>query len=165
VDLLPGIVIAVGACGTVFVVMLGIWYLSYRRQEGRRKAYLTQLKQQRPNDTRPQFIDWFVARGVQASVAGAVYDEVQQRCPVPDVPLHPDDPLERISGIVVHEEIDDILHALGYRELEDSEWDALDWDALGLPPPSEPSAPVAALVHLVDALHDRRTSAQDTAGT
>jgi hypothetical protein len=164
-ETLTGIAMAVGACGAVFVVMVGIWYLSHRRQEGQRKAYLTRLKQERPDDTRAQFIDWFVARGVRASVAGAVYDYVQQRCPVPDVPLLPEDPLERVSGIVVHEEIDDILHALGYRELEDSEWDALDWDALGLPPPSEPDAPVAALVHLVDALRDRRTSAQDTAGT
>ncbi len=164
-ETLTGIVIALGACGAVFAVMACLWYLSYRRQESRRKAYLTQLKQERPDDTRAQFIDWFVARGVRASVAGAVHDYVQQRCPVPDVPLHPDDPLERVSGIVVHEEIDDILHALGYPELQDSEWDALDWDALGLPPPSEPDAPIAALVYLVDALHDRRMSVQDTAGT
>ena len=164
-ETLTGIAFAVAACGVVFAVMLGIWYLSHRRQERQRKAYLTRLKQERPDDTRAQFIDWFVAREVNASAAGAVYDYVQQRCPVPDVPLRPDDPLERVSGIVVHEEIDDILHALGYRELEDSEWDALDWNAIGLLPPSEPDAPIAALVHLVDALHDRRTSAQDTAGT
>jgi hypothetical protein len=164
-ETLTGIVIAVGACGVVFAVMACLWYLSYRRQEGQRKAYLTRLKEERPNDTRAQFIDWFAARGVSASVAEAVYEYVQQRCSVPDVPLLPDDPLERISGIVVHEEIDDILHALGYRELEDSEWDALDWDALGLPPPSEPEAPVASLVYLVDALHDRRSAGQETAGT
>jgi hypothetical protein len=163
-ETLTGIAMAAVACGIVFAIVVGLFYLSYRRQQRGRLAYLTRLKQERPNDTRPQFIDWFVARGVRASVAGAVYDHVQQHCSVPDIPLLPDDPLERVSGIVVHEEIDDILHALGYRTLEDSEWDALDWDALGLPPPSEPDAPVAALVYLVDALDDRRASAQGTAG-
>ena len=164
-ETLTGIAIAAVACGIVFAIVVGLFYLSHRRQQRTQLAYLTRLKQERPDDTRPQFIDWFVTRGVSASVAGAVYDYVQQRSPISDVPLRPDDPLERVSGIVVHEEIDDILHALGYRELEDSEWDALDWDALGLPPPSEPDAPISALVHLIDALHDRKTSAQQTPGT
>jgi hypothetical protein len=69
-----------------------------------------------------------------------------------------------VSGIVVHEEIDDILHALGYRGLEDSEWDALDWDALGLPPPFEPDAPISALVHLVAALDERTSAAHEISG-
>ena len=162
-ETLTRIAIAAGACGVVFAIVVGLFYLSYRRQQRARLVYLTRRKQDRPNNTRPQFIDWFVERGLRASVAGAVYDEVQQRCPVPDAPLRPDDPLERVSGIVVHEEIDDILHALGYRELEESEWDTLDWDAFGLPPPSEPDAPIAALVHLVDALEKRRAAAPETA--
>lgn len=160
-ETLTQVAIVVGACGAVFALLAGIWYLSYQRQERQRRAYVTRLRQERSDATREQFVAWFVTRGVRATVAEAVYDYVQQRCPLPDVPLLPDDPLERVSGIVVHEEIDEILHALGYAELEDSEWDALDWDALGLPPPSEPDAPIASLVYLVNALHERRASARD----
>jgi hypothetical protein len=157
VGTLTGIAIAAGVCVVVVAIVAGAGYLSYLRQTRQRQAYLARLKQERPDDTRAQFIDWFVARGLRASVAGAVYDYVQQRCSVPEIPLRPDDRLEYVSDIVVHEEIDDILRELGYPELEGSEWEALDWDALGLPPPSEPDAPIASLVYLFGSLHDRRT--------
>jgi hypothetical protein len=158
-ETLTRVAIAVGACSVPFAGMIGLWYLAHLRGQRRRRAYLTRLKQQRPNDTREAFAAWFVARGVRQGVAESVYDYLQRRCDLPDVPLDPVDPLERVCDIVVHEEIDDILHALGYGELENSEWDALDWDSLGLPPPSEPDAPIASLVHLIDALHQRHTSA------
>jgi hypothetical protein len=160
-ETLTRVAVALGACSVPLAIMIGGWYASYRYRQRQRLAYLERLRQTRPNATRDQFVDWFAERGVRASVAATVYDELQRRCGVPDFPLAPDDPLERVCGVVVHEELDDLLHAMGYQALEDSEWEELDWDALGLPPPSEPDAPIASLVRLIDALDERRRSAAD----
>jgi hypothetical protein len=153
---LAGVGMAALACGAVLAIIVVVAFVSHRRQRQTRLEYITRLKRERPDATREQFTAWFAERGVEPSVATTVYDYVQGRCDIPGFPLAPDDPLERVCDIVVHEELDDILRAMGYQPLEDSEWDVLDWDALGLPPPSEPNAPVASLVHLVDALEKRR---------
>ena len=150
--------IAAGACLVVLLLLVLLQVVAYRVRRPKQLARLEQLKQERgdSDDAREQFIAWFVDRGVRASAAGAVYDYLQRRCDVSDFPIRPDDLLQRDFDLVVHEEIDDILHELGYRALDESEWEVLDWDALKVPPPSEPDAPVAALVYLVDALGEGR---------
>jgi|GEM_PF-4515557 len=155
-ETLTGIGVAVAACVSVFVVVLVVAFLSTRRTQRKRVAYLSQLKQERSTETQEQFVAWFVERGIDQSVAATVYDFVQGRCDVPGVPLLPTDPLEAVCDIVVHEEIDDILTEMGYQPLGESEWDALDWDSVDLPPPSEQDAPIASLVYLIDALEQRR---------
>lgn len=155
-ETLAGIGVAVVTCLVVFVIILVVAFVSTRRNQRRRIAYLTQLKQERPNATREQFIAWFADRGVEPSIATTVHDYVQRRCDVPDIPILPTDALERVCDIVVHEEIDEILHEMGYQPLDEREWEVFDWDSLDLPPPSEPDAPIASLVYLVDALEKRR---------
>jgi hypothetical protein len=153
---LAGVGVAALACGAVVAIIVVVAFVSHRRQRQTRLDYLTRLKRERSDFTREQFASWFAERGVEPGVAAVVYEYVQEHCDIPDFPLAPDDPLERVCDVVVHEEIDDILRAMGYQPLEEREWDVLDWDALGLPPPSEPNAPVASLVHLVDALEKQR---------
>jgi hypothetical protein len=157
-EVVAGLGVVALACVAMFAMIAIVGFISHRRRRHSRLTYLTRMKQERLDATREQFLAWFAGRGVESPVAATVYDYVQGRCDMPDFPLAPDDPLERVCDIVVHEEIDDILLAMGYQPLEGSEWDVLDWDALDLPPPSEPDAPVASLVHLVDALEKRRRS-------
>ena len=45
----------------------------------------------------------FAERGVEPGVAAVVYEYVQEHCDIADFPLAPDDPLERVCDIVVHE--------------------------------------------------------------
>jgi hypothetical protein len=156
VDPLPGLAIAAGACGVVLALLAVVSIVSYRSRQRSRLDFLRRLRAEHPNATREQFVEWFRRRGASPRAAALVYDYLQQRCAMNDFPLDPMDPMERVCDIVVHEEIDEILWAMGCREMDGSDWDALDWDALGIPPPSEPDAPVASLVFLVDALNENR---------
>lgn len=155
-DPLPGLAIAAGACGLALALLAVVSIVSYRSRQRSRSDVIAQLRADHPGATREQFVEWCRARGASPLAAALVYDYLLQRCEINDFPLDPLDPLESICDIVVHEEIEDVLDALGCRGLTGSEWDALDWDALGLPPPSEPDAPVASLVFLVDALREAR---------
>lgn len=146
-DPLPGLAIAAGACGLALALLAVVSIMSYRSRQRSRSDVIARLRAEHPNATREQFVEWCRARGASPLAAALVYDYLRQRCELNDFPLDPLDPLESICDIVVHEEIEDVQDALGCRGLTDSEW-----DELGLPPPSEPDAPVASLVFLVDAL-------------
>jgi hypothetical protein len=165
-ETLTRVALALGACSVPLALMIGCWRLAYRHRQRQRLVYLARLRQARPTATRAQFVAWFVARGVRASVAATVYDELQRRCGVPDFPLLPDDVLARVCDVVVHEAIDELLQAMGYGALaervwEHGAWEALDWDTLALLPPAEADAPIASLVHLIDALETSRRTALD----
>lgn len=71
-ETLTGSAMAVGACGGVFAIVIGLFYVAHRRRQRARLAYLIRLKQDRPNATREQFVAWFVERGVCRQASGVL---------------------------------------------------------------------------------------------
>ena len=101
-----------------------------------------ELRAERAGYTREDFVQHFAAVGVRGEVSSLVYQNLQPWSPSCDIPILPADLLEDHFGMVVHEEIDDILKACYCREPTREEWGE-----------ANTLTRVDEMVHLVDRLY------------